>query len=165
MSGILLSFQLPEMLPELLYGVCLTGGVDGSSADADMWCIDLTGRSALDVEPPKRQTIRKFDPAASSPRSPYRRVAAGDTAHIWWKSRVPAEKRKLGAVTIRAVNVIEIRHGGAHVFAYARDGQGEWVRQDIDALARADGFADVAAFTAYFVPQPGDIFHGILIAW
>lgn len=171
----LLSFSLPDMLPELidgLYGDYLQPCDRARYKEQSDWCEQIMGLRAEDRHTPKMQTIRAYHPDTSPARSPYRTVKPGDTAHIWWKSRT-AERRKLGSPTITGVQTVRLsNHAGSFVIALptnsnalldaagiiaSRDGQ--------NAFARADGFKDARSMRDYFVPKDGDVFHGVLISW
>lgn len=169
----LLSFSLPDMLPNLVLGLDEAGALAGKpTAPLFDWAAHVCGGGrtvwahADATTGPKRQTIRAFNPATSSARSPYRRAAPGGTAHLWWKSRVPDEKRKLGVVRLQGVRRVAMQRyyvGPPKVVTLER---GRWADvPNLDAFARADGFPDVEAMADWFVPEPGDSFQGVVLSW
>lgn len=179
MSGVLLSFSIPEMLPNLIAGLDVAGAYreEGAFEAHSAWARTNFGQDPESAVRLKRQTIREYDPDTSSLRSPYARIKAGYTAHIWWKSR-SAQRRKLGSVPITSITHVEIKHsmtanrkevmldidtgGTVQRFCTAFG----WKDQNaITLFARRDGFNGLEDFRDYFVPKPGDTFRGVLIEW
>lgn len=177
MTGLLLSFSLPDMLPALIAGVHQAHGVQDQNLTAhqtNMWCHALTGVYPIEAHHAKRQTIRKYDFKTGARRSPYARVEAGFWAHIWWKSRTDA-RRKLGIVIVTDVTRVILDHcrNGDVLFTElaetgsvtTRANNGVGFSPRMDAHARADGFDRWQDMRDYFVPNPGDIFMGVRIRW
>ena len=147
----LLSFSVPEMLPYVRAGIRQAHGEH------------VTERV-------KRQTIRAWGPQAE-------RVLAAKTfpyrLSLWWKSRTK-EREFLGSIECDGVQAcqVEISHdatGRVTVYTYGSVLQMHWHPdrggKKLTDFAYADGFDSPEAFRAYFVPNIGDVFKGIMFKW
>lgn len=136
----LLSFSVDYMRPYVEAGIRQNNGEDVGAARV------------------KRQTIRKLGPVAK------RLIKFGIRPvmplHLWWKSRTK-EKAFLGVVPSWRITPVYIANcNGAPVIEIDRraiDNQ--------DQFAIDDGFDSLDAFLAYFVPNAGDVFNGVLYKW
>jgi len=148
----LLSFSHDDMRPMIVNGLRQLAG-------------EPIGRGWV-----KRQTIREF--------GPMNQKLFGDklhlsdlTLHLWWKSRTPA-RFKFGEVTGRGTR-IEISnrlgpHSGRSWVVVEDQGKANlWTlgMPSMEDFALADGFNSEDDFREYFVPEPGDVFDGVLFQW
>ena len=110
----------------------------------------------------KRQTIRRTSKGAK----------VGDTAYLYTGQRTK-HCRKLGEgviTDVRAVTIGREKHGKAYaIIAMQRFPENEWTRiatgATLNALARADGFANGDEMVAWFEDKYGLPFDGYLIQW
>lgn len=106
----------------------------------------------------KRQTIRQTA----------RGACRGATAYLYTGQRT-AHCRKLGEATITDVLPIEIgRHACGEPYAAITERWGArsfLVHDDLDVLARADGFSSGEEMAAWFAAQYGLPFTGFLHQW
>lgn len=106
----------------------------------------------------KRQTIRQTAKGATR----------GATAYLYTGQRT-AQCRKLGEGTITDVLSIEIgRHACSEPYASIAEYDGRrthLVHEGLDALARADGFANGEEMAEWFAAQYGLPFTGYLHQW
>jgi hypothetical protein len=126
-----------------------------------MPAINFQPRFALDVEcRRKRQTIRKEGK---------RRWKIGDTLYLYTGMRTK-NCRLLGTAVALEVRMIFIDTGRKCIALEYRDDQGrrciDFVSDDEAlALARADGFATLDDFFAFFAKTHGTLMRGYLINW
>jgi len=106
----------------------------------------------------KRQTIRQTAKGA----------ARGATAYLYTGQRT-AHCRKIGEGTITDVLPIEIgRHACGEPYAYITEWYGKithLVHEQLDSLARDDGFANGEEMAEWFAAQYGLPFSGYLHQW
>lgn len=143
----ILSFSIPNMRPYIEAGIRQAKGEHVS-------------------ERVKRQTIRELKPGGRYEHllNNLKYIEPVDL-HIWWKSRTP-EREKLGTVRLLSVERIIIRNQGG-ILQVCREAYPPGPMSDygIVRLARADGFNGTVRFADFFVPNPGDVFNGVLIKW
>ena len=151
----ILSFSVPEMKPYIEAGLQQAKGVNIKTRV-------------------KRQTIRKWGPQAERvlrhEKFPYR-------LSLWWKSRT-SEREFLGSIEHDDVKAypITIHHGDVGIYVEGCSAWDPhmncycWAKDaipgvDFWAFSDADGFDSPEAFRDYFVPNPDDVFKGILYKW
>lgn len=149
----ILSFSHVEMLPYIRAGILQAKGENVGGARV------------------KRQTIRRWGPQAErimdwpSPVFPYR-------LSLWWKSRTK-EREFLDVFEAECVqaNTVLIEHAkdGRIWIVLGAQRQITWHPEQGDNglsdFAYADGFDSPEAFRDFFVPEPGDVFKGVLYKW
>lgn len=86
-------------------------------------------------------------------------IKVGDTLYMWWKSRSPKEKEKLGESTCIRVSPIKIEKK----FTLCPDLSA--IYRDIDEFAQADGFDNWQQMIEFFDKTHGLPFTGVLIEW
>jgi len=85
-------------------------------------------------------------------------IKEGDRLYLWWKSRSPKDKRKLGEsvctkITPIVINEDYIQVGGAILDSYP----------PMDCFAKLDGFDSLEEMQEYFRPKFGDPL--VMIEW
>ena len=98
----------------------------------------------------KRHTIR-------APRK--NPIKVGDKLYMWWKSRSPKEKEKLGEST--CINVVPVKI--EKKFALCPDLSVRY--HSLDEFAQADGFNNWQELIDFFERIHGLPFTGVLIEW
>jgi hypothetical protein len=86
-------------------------------------------------------------------------IKVGDTLYMWWKSRSPKEKEKLGESTCIRVSPVKIEKK----FALCPDLSARY--HSIDEFAQADGFDNWQQMIEFFDKTHGLPFTGVLIEW
>ena len=86
-------------------------------------------------------------------------IKVGDTLYMWWKSRSPKEKEKLGESTCIRVSPVKIEKK----FTLCPDLSA--IYRDIDEFAQADGFDNWQQMIEFFDKTHGLPFTGVLIEW
>lgn len=89
-----------------------------------------------------------------------RPIKVGDKLYMWWKSRSPKEKEKLGESTCTNVLPIFINHDGVNI-----DEKIIINKAELDNFAIADGFDDWQHMRSWFCDAHGLPFTGVLIQW
>jgi hypothetical protein len=97
----------------------------------------------------KRSTIRKRR---------QRTIKVGDTLSLYTGQRT-VNVEKLGDVVCRAIRTIQITEYSVHINGL------RLTLDQIECVARNDGFADVSAFLAWFRDHYGLPFEGVEIIW
>ncbi len=139
----LISFSIPEMRPLIEAGIRQAKGEDVGKART------------------KRQTIRKI----SGPTSRYLPLIENPTRwilNLQWLDPRNAASYRLGDVPCKSAERIKIEHkptGDLDVTLIRETGP------FLQELIYADGFDDLNDFVDFFVPNPGDVFNGVLIKW
>lgn len=103
----------------------------------------------------KRQTIRQ-------PWKDGRRPRAGQTAFCFTKMRTK-DCREIARGKITAVDRITIELQAKRLCVFVENRKLK--REDVEALARADGFESALHFGEFFGRKYGLPFHGLLIKW
>lgn len=162
----ILSFSERPMLPYIRAGIRQARGEDVGAERVKRCTIRRIGKRA--------EQLLAYDRSGRS--IPY-------DLHLWWKSRTK-ERELLGVLPNARVHKITILHSevippDAPRYQCIRiDGRHGWrngssmlfwspgsTPGEFDQVARQDGFDSVEAFRDYFVPNPGDVFDGILYRW
>jgi len=161
----LLSFSVPEMLPMVVRSLRSRDGLD---AGVDDWLnAHFEHEISVGLSGQKSQTIRQYDPQDPK-RQWWLKASAGTRLQIWWlsprvKFKNPTGRqipKRLGEVSVVARDTVLMRN---------RDGKFQYIdrrgEQNPCPMARMDGFRTFSAMRDYFVPRPGDQFHGVLVRW
>lgn len=155
----ILSFSAPEMLPYIRNGIVQAKGVSVGGARVKRQTIRREGEQS-------RRVLKLLDDRGAFP---YR-------LHLYWKSRAP-DREFLGvfepecakAAPILIEHVVTRREppfirivalGATSVFS-----EDNWPNKTFSDFSYADGFDSPEAFRDYFVPNPGDVFKGIVYRW
>lgn len=109
----------------------------------------------------KRQTIR-------APRK--NAIRPHDVLHLFTGLRTKQARRLMPPQRCEGVDLIQIRWKTLKNSTYRSlevkiHGKGSLRREEIESLAKQDGFENVEAFTAWFLPEGTNEFTGHLIRW